>query len=192
MILTSLREETRPLHDRVEQALDLAVRLSSVEAYTGLLVRMLGFYTPFEASLATITGYETIPLNFSSRRKAPWLRRDLLALGRSADSLNALPVCKNLPSVDTLADALGCLYVLEGATLGGQIIRKEVQRRHGLETDSGCAFFSSYQAQVGDKWKEFCSGITGYASRNPGTEDAIVAAAMATFGSLDEWIRETT
>ena len=38
-----------------------------------------------------------------------------------------------LPPLETQADAFGCLYVLEGATLGGRVISRHIERALGLD-----------------------------------------------------------
>jgi heme oxygenase len=52
---------------------------------------------------------------------------DLQALG-CTPSLERLPMCAQLPVIDSSAACLGVLYVLEGATLGGQILRRKSLR----------------------------------------------------------------
>ena len=99
----------------------------------------------------------------------------------------ALPVCSTLPRVATFADALGCLYVLEGSTLGGQFIRREVAARLGLTPDRGCAFFAGYGERTGAMWKAFGAAVTAHADARPEDRDVIVAAAVETFTRLDEW-----
>lgn len=159
-ILSSLREQTRSCHERVERAVNLPARLVSVERYRDLLARFHGYYAPVERQLAERPGLEALGLAFHQRKKTPLLRRDLIQLGYSADAIACLPRCGALPSIASLAEALGCLYVIEGSTLGGQIARREVKRLLNLETESGCKFFASYGEQVGARWKEFC-GVDG-------------------------------
>ena len=56
MILTRLREETRPLHEEVELAVGLPSRLRSLAAYADLLARFYGLHAPLETQLAQIDG----------------------------------------------------------------------------------------------------------------------------------------
>jgi heme oxygenase len=78
--------------------------------------------------------------------------------------------------------------VLEGATLGGQVVRREVGRSLGLGTGTGCSFFGSYGDRVGEMWKEFCGALAAYAARDPSAEEPLVAAAVETFDALDRWL----
>lgn len=185
MILTALRERTAALHDRVERAVDLPARLRSREAYANLLARFYGFYAPVEARLAAVGGYDAVGLNLEPRRKAGRLRADLHALGLAADGL---PQCAALPAVGDLPAALGCLYVLEGATLGGQYVRREVTRAYGLGPETGCSFFASYQGRVREMWADFCAALTAYAAAHPAAHGPIVAAAADTFARMEDWL----
>ncbi len=184
MILQSLRDGTASLHERVERTVDIPGHLGSLPAYTAMLTRFHGFYAPLEDRLAGIGGYESVGLDIAGRRKAHLIRDDLRAIG---DSPEALPACPNLPAVTSLADALGCLYVLEGSTLGGQFIRREVAARLGLTPDHGCAFFAGYGERTGAMWKAFGAAVTAYADAHPEDGDGIVAAATDTFTRLDDW-----
>ena len=187
MILGLLRERTAHLHERVERTVDLPTALRSLAGYASLLVRFHGFYAPLEERLGGVVGYDGAGLDLAARQKTRLLRDDLSALGRTAADIDALPRCHDLPVVTAPGEALGCQYVLEGATLGGQIVRRQVERRHGLTPDRGCAFFSSYGERVGAMWKEFCEVAERYAAR-PGAGEPIVAGAVATFRCLDRWL----
>jgi heme oxygenase len=82
---------------------------------------------------------------------------------------------------------LGTAYVLEGATLGGQIITRHLQQELGIQPECGGAFFHSYGASVAPMWREFVEVLNTY----PATEDeqvALVASACETFSSLEAWL----
>lgn len=189
-ILERLRDETRPLHVRAERAVDLPARLASRESYIGFLARMLGFHAPLEAQLARVHGLDAVVPDLPSRRKAPLLKGDLAACGLSAAAIAAMPECPVLPAMPALPQALGVLYVLEGSTLGGQFIRKEVSRRLGLGPGTGCAFFAGYGDQTGPLWRAFCISLTDFTQAHPGMGDAIVSTAAETFERFEAWLGE--
>ncbi|WP_164101056.1 biliverdin-producing heme oxygenase [Candidatus Laterigemmans baculatus] len=188
MILSSLRERTRSQHEQIEQTVNLFGHWESVERYGGLLARFYGFYAPLERRLGQVPDCGAIGLDLVERVKTPFLYQDLLALGFDSARVEQLPECVQLPRVGDMATVLGCLYVLEGATLGGQVLRREIERRHGLDTESGCRFFASYRERVGERWMEFCKVLSHYASENPDAQEAIVSAAVDTFCTFDRWI----
>jgi heme oxygenase len=190
MILELLKERTRDLHTQVERTVDLPTRLQSRLLYASLLSRFYGFYGPLEDRLAAVEGLAAAALEFEGRRKAPLLRDDLTALGLGEADIRSLPRCERLPSVTDTGDALGCLYVLEGATLGGQVVRRLVEQRLGLAAGRGCSFFDSYGERVGVMWREFRRFVEGYVMATPGAGDRVIAAAVGTFSSLDRWVVE--
>lgn len=189
MILTLLRNRTKHLHERIEQTVDLPARLGSATGYAALLTRFFGYYAPLEDRLAGVVGLDTT-IDLAARRKSQLLRADLVALCMAEADIFAVPRCPDLPVIADVGDALGCLYVVEGATLGGQIVRREVERRFGLTPGRGCSFFASYGGRVGAMWQEFCWVLEGYAAGTPGAAARIVAAAVGTFVGLEQWVAE--
>jgi heme oxygenase len=182
-ILGCLKDGTAAQHEALERRVDLANRLRDPATYAGLLGRFYGFYAPLEAALGRVGGYESVGLDFAERRKAALLRRDLIALGRDPDGFPLRPT----PAVGSLASALGTLYVLEGATLGGRFITATVAARLGLTPDRGCGFFASYGARVGAMWAAFRAALVAYATGEE-VETEVVAAANDTFDALDRWL----
>lgn len=99
----------------------------------------------------------------------------------------ALPRCTGLPLLTTPAQAFGCLYVLEGATLGGQLTSRLLAQRFGLGSDHGGAFFASYGEQVGPMWWGFRAALSTFAA-DTGTDEAIVQTACDTFAAFENWV----
>lgn len=183
MMLELLRKETRRLHEETERAMDLPSRLSSESAYADLLSRLYAVVAPLEHGLDALRLPSALGLDLERRRKAHLLRADLLALGRDAVPRPAPP--PRLPDTDA---AMGCLYVLEGSTLGGQIIRRQVQARLGLGPDRGCSYFAGYGAGTGPMWKAYCAALGRYGETRPEAGAALVAAAADTFRRFQECI----
>lgn len=191
MIMLQLRERTRAHHDRMEQNVDISERCGSLESYRLLLEKFYGFYAPVEAALGSRSDWESSGLDFNRRRKVPLLRADLRALGVCNADLDRLPHCSYLPNLNTTAQALGCLYVLEGATLGGQIIARQIKAALNIDRHNGGAFFCSYGNAVGAMWKSFGGALTAYSSAHA-VEEIIIGSACDTFTTLDRWLREGT
>jgi heme oxygenase len=59
------------------------------------------------------------------------------------------------PSIDTDAELVGSLYVLEGSTRGGTLILRRMQRVLGIRRDRGGKFFYGYGRQSEQLWHEF-------------------------------------
>ena len=187
MILAKLKEQTAEQHQRLEGKLNILARLNSAQGYKSLLKQFYGFYRPLEMHLGSVMCPPGFLANFTARRKTPLLEKDLLFLDLPERELRALPQCQKLPTVESEAQAFGCLYVLEGATLGGQIISKYVADKLGYESERGATFFMSYGAEVRAMWCAFCQALREYATAHD-ADDEVVAAAVDTFDKFDQWL----
>ncbi len=179
LIRATLKTQTQPYHDRLEAVLNLLQRPLTQTDYRVLLERFYGFYRPMEIALAQVLTNSS-PLDFTRRRKTPLLERDLIILGSSTIDVLALPLCPFIPELPHLTHALGCLYVLEGATLGGQVISRRLHEQFGFTAESGCAFFQSYGKDVGPMWQAFCTALTTHDTTEARREN-MIAAAYETF-----------
>ena len=163
----------------------------SIHTYTALVQKLFGFYKPLEERIAALPGWHNLPIDLCQRQKAPLLARDLLWLKVTQPQLSQLPRCEHLPEVKSITEALGCLYVLEGATLGGQIIGRHLKKNLALDEDRGCAFFCSYGDEVGLMWNSFREMLSSHCSKHGRTEEEqLVKSACETFVSLDYWLFE--
>lgn len=186
-VLARLRAETRAEHDAIEAALPLMGPGLTREGYRRLLARFLGVYRPLEAVLAGLGDWTAQGIDLQARRKAPWLVADLRALGEPDPA--ALPDCPGLPPLPGVAAGFGCLYVMEGATLGGQLIARHLRESLGLHDGNGARFHHGYGARNGAMWQSFRTALAAHATA-PAVQDEVVAAAIATFRALRSWCRE--
>ena len=179
-----LRHETADLHRHLDEQLSVLDSRLSIDRYRDVLQVFLGFYGPIEAGLASAAGSAAgVPL----RARAALIESDLLALGASRPQIAQLPRCADLPRLRCLEDLAGCIYVLEGACLGGQVIARAVERRLGLGRDSGVSFFIGDGEATPARWRRVLSWLESLPSGGARGE-AIVASARATFSALIDWI----
>lgn len=171
------------MHAALEKRLPFFSERLDIDWYQRLVQAYYGFYQPMEAAL-----YDSglIPDGFDQalRVKTPTLVSDLHALGLNS---HALPRCAHLPSLDTPAACLGVLYVLEGATLGGQVLRREMAQRLNVKADNGGAFLNVYGTETGRRWKDFLD----YLDRMPldtAAKQRAVDAARSTFSCFEQWL----
>lgn len=188
MVLAAIRSHTRVQHERLEAQLNLLRPDLTRAHYAALLHRLHQLYLPLEDRIAgamPLAGQLALALD--ARRKADLLRADLRALGQVA-----APGAAELPRIADEAAAWGALYVLEGATLGGQIICRHLAPRLHLTPESGLSFYASYGALVGPRWKSFCALLTerhaGVGDDAPAFLDSAVRAAQETFSSFERWV----
>jgi heme oxygenase len=184
-ITARLKRETEAAHRRVEALTDIKERIGCVHTYRALLARLYGFYAEWEPKLAAALGAHVFD---GTRRKAGLLRRDLHALGYRRGEVDRLPLCPCPIGKEEFTRALGSMYVLEGATLGGAVIARMVERRLDLDIKSGCAFFRGYGRATAEMWRGFQATLL--AESTPSLEDEIVASAAATFDAFGAWISQ--
>jgi heme oxygenase len=113
-----LKRETTAVHRRLEAQLGLLNPGLDLHRYLRVLEAFYGFYVPVEAAVRRRAAAE-LPLGFPLRARAELIERDVLALGHSPADIAALPLCSDRPELSCIEDLAGCLYVLEGACLGG-------------------------------------------------------------------------
>ena len=197
---------TSASHTALEDQLPLMNADLTREDYFQFVSRFFGFYAPLEVQLLASPHWHQLAFDYAPRQKTPRLAQDLLALGRSDAALAATPRCTDLPACTSAEQLLGCLYVIEGATLGGRSITRHLQTQLGLTPESGGAFFDGYGVQTGSHWKAFCTMLSENADRQMGhsADDfadhfsvenrhaAIVAGANQTFETLTHWLFPAT
>lgn len=160
MVLAALRTQTRPAHERLEAQLDLLHPEFTRAQYQSLLERQFQLYLPLEPAIAQrLPAAWRSRLGWPARLKTRLLRADLAALGEGGWTPDGVPAT-DLPPLPDEAAAWGALYVLEGATLGGQIICRHLGPQLKLSPTCGLSFYASYGALIGPRWKEFCALLT--------------------------------
>lgn len=182
-VLGRHRSETQGEHAAIEQTLDLMREQLSLDDYRRILERFFGFYRPVELQFARATGSAEVEALLMLRPREPLLRADLIALGMPTP--DSLPMCLDLPPLTTAPQCLGCLYVMEGATLGGQVLSRHLERTLGVTPETGARFFTGDGPQTGELWKKFRTAFTEFDT--PETQDDVVASAIATFRALRAW-----
>jgi heme oxygenase (biliverdin-IX-beta and delta-forming) len=187
VILPRLKQATAARHAAIESRSVLLDPQLSRATYRACLRRFFGYYAPLELRLLRSQAWHAVGLAYGDRRKTPQLSQDLAALGVTPEELEQTPLCHALPDLRSTARLFGCLYVIEGATLGGQIVTRHLQASLGVTPQSGGAFFSGYAEHTGSRWKAFGVHLSAFAGAS-GADDEIVAGANETFETLDRWL----
>jgi heme oxygenase len=180
-----LKRETTDVHQHLEAQLGLLDPSLDVQKYLRVLETFYGFYVPVESDVTRLAAVQS-PLGFPLRARAELIERDLLALGLSAENLAALPRCHDRPVLSCVEDLAGCLYVLEGACLGGRVLTPLLQRRLGLVKESGAAFFAGDEEWTLPRWTVIVAWLDGL-PRTGASTAKIISAATATFAAFARW-----
>lgn len=188
MILAKIREKTLNFHDDFTSwAANILNGTISLEQYKFVLKTFYGFYYPLEEKIYSLEDVNNLELSLEKRRKTRLLVKDMKALGITETEIDSIPLCEKLPTLNSAAQALGCMYVVEGATLGGQIIAKKLYEIFDIKQDNGCAFFNSYNEELRPLWTEFCDVLNKYADYTQ-IEEPIVESSINTYHSFNDWL----
>jgi heme oxygenase len=174
-LLVRLRRETSGLHRKVEEMTDLPGSVSTREDYVRLLGRLHGFHTAVEARLADscwAAGWLDLEIALPAHRRAHLLSADL-------ESIGAVPekAAVRLPELDNIGQALGCLYVVEGSSLGGRVLAPAFRAVLG---DVPTAFFDSDERMHPHPWRSVMAGLRRF-DLTAGSADDVVLGAQETF-----------
>jgi heme oxygenase len=184
-LMTRVKRETREQHQQLESILPIARENFTLAEYQFVLEKFFGIYRPLEAGISEFAALPETQ-QWERRKKTTTLENDLADLGLAQAAIMALPMAR-IATMNTLPEILGTMYVLEGATLGGQFISRAVGQRFGFDQRKGCRFFSSYGPEVGSMWR--CFGEVVREQMNSSDDaDRFVAYATLTFSTFAQWL----
>lgn len=164
-LLARLRRATGPLHDRLDTTLRVVDRLASPVDRDAMIAAYGRLHGASDQAMRPWLA-ETPGLDYPDRR-AP------------SSALDAFPV------LASEGEALGAFYVLEGATLGGRIIQRELTAR-GASLD-GLEFLNPYGDRTGERWRSFIEVLEERGAADP---DGVERGAVAAFGFAESCLRE--
>ena len=176
-----LRAATASAHQGLEDALDWRTRVATRDGYRDILARFHGFHAAYEPAIGDALADAAF---WEPRRRLAALEADLAHLGMPEPDIAALP----RPSAVTFADAaaaMGALYVLEGSTLGGQVIGRHIGALHGF-ADAGLVYYRAHGRQTGVMWNAFRARLDRLSS--DAEAEAALASGTATFDALKAWL----
>lgn len=178
MISTKIKEATKEAHQTLEKAVVLQLKsIRSDQDYADVLKKFYAYFVVVEQAIAPFITSSTLP-DRDQRRDSSYLKIDIEELGATVDELPTAVA----PTIQTLAQAFGALYVLEGSIMGGPYIVQMLQK-YGLS--KGFNFFSGYGENSGQMWQAFAS-VFNAIPQNEADEQAMLLAADETFTRFNE------
>lgn len=179
-----LREETRERHEALERRLDWRERMATPDTYLALIARWWGFHRVFEPAFARVLGSDLA----QPRRKLHLLERDLRHFGLTTEAVASLPRFAPSDVFEERPAMLGALYVVEGSTLGGQVIARHLRQALGpAVAGGGCAYFEGYgKRETAPMWATLRAVLDR--SVEDGQSQGVVDGALWTFDALADWL----
>lgn len=125
--------------------------------------------------------------DIENRRKLAAIEADLNVLGYAKEDFEPIFNHEN----QSKGFALGIFYVMEGSSLGGRFILKNIEQNLGYNEDDGAAYFAGYGNKTGSHWKDFLHCMTQYEAAN-NCGDEIIAGANFAFDAIHEHFATAT
>ena len=186
LVLQELREATAENHRGLERRLPFTSSELDIHLYKRLIRAYYGFYVSLEHQLDCANWAQ---LAGEDRHKAGALRNDLRALGMTDIEIETLGLCSELPPLNTHAQVMGALYVIEGATLGGQILRRIAHDKLAVGEGTGGDFLDVYGSATGRMWKAYLAELSQIVV--PDERKQVVSTALAIFVCFERWLEHS-
>lgn len=166
-----LRHGTAVLHREVELAVDLPASVRTRDDYAALLSRLHGFHAPLERQLAASPWSEhwrAVGVDLERHRRSHLLAADLQGMGAPVPAQGSTPL-----SIGSFGEALGCLYVLEGSSLGGRVLGPAIRATLGPVPT---AFFDSDGRGHPSPWRSLQEALRRFDAGRNGADDVLLGA----------------
>ncbi len=180
-----LKLATAAAHSSFECVLAKRGYFDGRDQYIQYLQRFLAFQDEAERALDTSLTIEAVP-DWAQRRRAQLARADLEMLG--APERHFPQLSGRLPPITSAEQVLGIVYVLEGSTLGGAYLLKQLAPL-GITATRGGSYLASYGSDRGKIWQRFLFMLEEAHLRQARAE-AIAAAAITTFAAARYYLTE--
>ena len=183
MLHKLIKESTAMLHAQLEQLMFVDEIMNgklSFPKYKDILITNYLITAEYEPRLLEkIDSSALLRLEIHKRLKLDALLKDLADVEIKADDLKSTTGKLFGP-----AHALGCLYVLEGATLGGNIIARKLKENGFLAPYKlNFNYYKVYGEELISYWKQFCETINEQPAEN---YDEIIEGAKFMYNAFIE------
>ena len=175
--LTDIKTHTADSHTKLEQ-LPISMSIVSpdmkIENYVHYLSLMHDVHNDTENIVYPLLS--GIVEDLEHRKKKHLIENDLSFLHHTKINSAKVFEITNM----SIPFALGVLYVMEGSTLGGRFILKNVSKLPELSTDKGVSYFNGYGDKTGSYWKTFLNVLAEY-EQDYNCGDEIIKGAKYAF-----------
>lgn len=178
--LTDIKTKTADSHKKLESLSVSASILSpdlKIEDYIHYLSLMHDVHKNTEEIVYPLLS-DTID-DLEQRRKKHLIEEDLLFLNHNKTASSKVFDTTEM----SVPFALGVFYVIEGSSLGGRFILKNIVNNPQLSNDQGVSYFKGYGDKTGSYWKNFLNVLAEYEQHN-NCANSIIEGAVYAFDSI--------
>lgn len=173
-----LKTKTKGSHDQLEELMfvhEIMNKTLSLDQYKTLLATNYLVHAAIESKIHQALDENTASqVGADQRYKLSALIKDLEEAGISKDELDQIDI--TIPNYEySPAAALGAMYVLEGATMGGQVIQKKLRATPAFE-GLNLNYYTIYGDNLMLNWKNFV-GVLNTAVPESDYEQVVNSAA---------------
>jgi heme oxygenase len=188
-ILTALREATGQTHKAVEKLTPFFRAGFNRTSYLRWLDLMNGFYRVVDCTVDSSSFITECSWHYAARREL--IAQDIACLANRApeDPADTTGILGPLQTIRTSGEVAGMLYVVEGSSLGGQVLLGVLSKSAGVTASAGASFFAPNGDNPLPRWAEYVQLLKNLSSI-PGNEPDVVHGARTTFTVLHDWILE--
>jgi len=190
-----LRVATHPYHVQLNRHALLAKLTQpdlALSTYQSVLIAYFHLYRALEDRINQYLSLHHDLFEYSERNKLPWLIHDLSYFHQDLQGLTyEKPPITNFSEIKDIGQLAGVLYTLEGSTLGGQVISRNLADSHGLTATRGACFFNGYGERTLTKWQDFLYFAESL-SENVDACETAVKSACQTFQLFEQSLNHIT
>jgi len=184
VLANQLKHDTLFHHQQLEKLVVGKIKnMNSLAGYHDLLNHFYSFFAGLEDLISEKTVQPYLE-DYLARRKSQNLVTDIIGCG---GEISEKAPKMALPVINNAVQAMGALYVIEGSTLGGQIISKMIFRQLNFVNHDCLSYFIGYGSQTETMWMRFKQSINEI-----GEADApeLIRTANETFIKFKAWIEK--
>jgi len=152
MVSEYLKQHTAEYHDAAEALFNsrkIFSKTFSLDDYKKIIgTNYLMLLHSEDRIFSRLSGTFGDTLQLEERKKLPLIEKDLAGLDLESRTAS------EGPEFATEHEALGAMYVIEGSTLGGNVIARQLSKTKGFDQVT-FHFFGCYGDQTGAMWKSF-------------------------------------
>ena len=185
-----IKKETKRCHDRIEAtplAQVLACGSVGNAAYAAYLLGLAGIHTDIEEAASGFGEWSDYGITIAEHFRLPLLMDDLEALGsrpRQEEGADSVGRAWDFPT------AVGAMYVLEGSTMGGQILAKRLMHVRGPSGAEATAYFQGHREMAMPRWQKFAMFLDAYGQQHPDAAGRVIEGAKQTYARIEQLMRD--